>query len=275
MKKEVQDTAFMIAHYRAQHEGVSKDPYAKLWLTDTNLKPWADDFEEKVSEHDELLHCLRNRYFYDTLKQLTREEPETLFVNLGAGFSMYPYVLPKQTSSIEIELPQIAAHKAEKVNAFKDNGILPTRNVLHIAKNITDEQQHSDIIELVNRHKKNKTVFLIEGVFFFLNKKEIASVISLCKQIQAPGDVLLCVSFEQALANAEVFRRLKAYFTEVLDTHGNPFTTLSHSYFKEIEGYDLKTCSSTLTLGKELSCFPKDFDDTLVLDEQLYHLVRC
>jgi len=274
MKKEVQDTAFMIAHYRAQHESVSKDPYAKLWLTDTDLKPWADDFEAEVSEHDELLHCLRNRYFYNTLTQLTKEEPETLIVNLGAGFSMYPYVLPKETTSIEIELPQIASYKADKIKAFTDTGTLPPRNVLHIAKNITDEKQHSDIIDLVSRHKKNKTALLIEGVFFFLNEKEIASVINLCKQIQGPGDVLLCVSFEQALANTEVFKRLKTYFTEVLDTHGNPFTTLSHSYFKEVDGYDLKTRSSTLRLGKELSCFPKDFNDTLVLDEQLYHLIR-
>lgn len=31
MNIEVHDTAFMVAHYRAQHEKLSRDMYAKFW----------------------------------------------------------------------------------------------------------------------------------------------------------------------------------------------------------------------------------------------------
>jgi len=273
MKKEVHDTAFMIAYYRAMHEALSKDPYAKLWPKG-DLKNWADDFAEKVSEHDELLHCMRNRYFHDVLKDFTKENEDTLFINLGAGFSMYPYILPKTVSTIEIELPQIVTFKKDAINSFISKGKLPNRNVVHMSGDITDENHHGDIVSFIKAYKKPKTIILIEGVFFFLNKKQIESVLRLCERIQKKDDLLLCVSFDKGVNNTEVFSNLKLYFTDVLDSHENPFTSLPHNFYKTIDGYSLEKRSSSLELGQKLDCFPDDFDEELVLNEYFYTLKK-
>lgn len=272
MKIEVHDTAFMIAYYRAQHEEASKDPYAKLWLEGNDVKYWTDDFAEKVSPHDEILHCMRNRFFYEKLLKLTKNNPETLFINLGAGFSMYPYVLPQTVTTIEIELPQIYTYKSNKVETFCKSGELPQRNVIHLDGNITNVASQKELIASIEPFKKKHTVILIEGVFFFLSSGEIKTVLNFCRQLQDTGDTLYCVNFEDRLKNTAVFNRLKTYFSETLSSHGNPFTTLPHSYFEKVNGYTLSAIDSGLETGKELGLFPSDFKEKTVLNEYFYTL---
>ncbi|MFC7358007.1 class I SAM-dependent methyltransferase [Jejudonia soesokkakensis] len=274
MKIEVHDTAFMIAYYRAQHEEASKDPYAKLWLEDTNVKSWTDDFASKVSEHDEILHCMRNRFFYEQLLELTKKNPETLFINLGAGFSMYPYVLPQTVTTVEVELPQICTYKSNKIKSFQELDMLPQRNVIHLAGNITAETSHSDLIKSIAPFKKKKTVILIEGVFFFLSSEEIKSVLKFCAQLQDAGELLYCVNFEDRVKNTAVFNRLKTYFSETLSSHGNPFTTLPHRYFKKVNGYTLSAIDSGLQTGKQLGLFSSNFKEETVLNEYFYILKK-
>ncbi len=84
----------MIAHYRTRHENLSRNPFAKLWLR-PSVEKWTQSFFENVSFEDEILHCMRNRYFHDELQKLAQSEDEFLFLNLGTGFSMYSYALPK------------------------------------------------------------------------------------------------------------------------------------------------------------------------------------
>jgi len=87
MAIEVHDTASMVANCRAQLEQLRLDPYAKLW-TRPSVKKWIQSFFENVSFEDEVLHCMRNRYFHDELQRLAKTEEKFLFINLDAGFSM-------------------------------------------------------------------------------------------------------------------------------------------------------------------------------------------
>ncbi|MCH9659622.1 MAG: class I SAM-dependent methyltransferase [Bacteroidetes bacterium] len=269
----VHDTAFMIAYYRAQHESVSKDPYASIW-PGPGVKPWIDSFTEQVSPHDEILHCLRNRFFFEELQQLAAEPQPLLVINLGAGFSMYPYTLPSEVVTVEVDFDAVAQYKRAKVKSFQKEGILPHREVHFMAADITNPEEQAAIIETLETYKGYKRVVLIEGVFFFLTKDEIGKVWSFCNKILTTEDRVMCVSFEDSLLKTPVFKRLTRYFSEVLKSDHNPYTTLPHSYYEHRDGFTLLKQESGFQLGQKLGVMNSNLDSMELLNEHFYVLSK-
>lgn len=269
----VHDTAFMIAYYRAQHEDVSKDPYAQLWSR-PGLKKWTDEFAKHVSTFDEILHCLRNRFFYEELKTLASQHEKLLLINLGAGFSMYPYAIADTMETIEVDFSEVAQYKTLKTESFRDLGKLPTRKVSHLSGDITDPKQQKQFKEVLKPYESYTKVILIEGVFFFLSEAQIASTLTFCKEILNADDRLMCVSFDDSLKQAAVFTRLTLYFSEVLKNDNNPYTTIPHSFYNNLDAFNLVSQSSSVQLGKQLAAIPSDLNEKEVLNEHFYVLSR-
>jgi len=269
----VHDTAFMIAYYRAQQSDLSEDPYAQLWLR-PGLHKWSQQFAAKVSEHDELLHCLRNRFFYTELKTLWPEEEKVLFLNMGAGFSMYPYLLSEKIQTIELDFEEIALYKNEKTREFTSKNLLPKRSVEHWNVDITNPKNQAVLLQKLEAYRDYKKVVLIEGVFFFLTEAEINSVLSFCADLLDPKDILMCVSFDESQKETAVFKRLIDYFAEVLQSTSNPFSTLPHSYYEQLNGFNLKKQGSSFELGRNLEVIPSHIKTTEVLNEHFYILER-
>ncbi|MDT0556957.1 class I SAM-dependent methyltransferase [Patiriisocius hiemis] len=273
MNIEVHDTAFVIAYYRAQHEILSQDPYAKLWSKDS-LKIFADEFATQVSVYDEMLHCMRNRYFHDELQELATTHKDLLFINLGAGFSMYPYSLPDSVISVEVDFKEIMLYKDITTDTFLKEGKLPKRKVKRIAADITNAEGQQKIKETISEFENYTKVILIEGVFFFLNKRAIETVLNFCADIQSKDDLVLCISFDESQNETKVFKRLKQYFSETLQSHENPYTCLPHKFYENIEGYSLKKKYSTLALGKQLGCIETSVKEEEILNEHCYTLFK-
>lgn len=269
----VHDTAFMIAYYRAQQSEISQDPYAKLWLR-PGLNKWSQQFASKVSEHDELLHCLRNRFFYTELKSLWPNEEKVLFLNMGAGFSMYPYLLSEKIQTIELDFEEIALYKNEKTRKFTSENLLPQRSVEHWNADITDAKSQAELLHKLDAYRDYKKVVLIEGVFFFLTEAEINSVLSFCSDLLAPYDLLMCVSFDESQKETAVFKRLIDYFADVLQSTSNPFSTLPHRYYEQVSGFNLIKQSSSWQLGQSLEVIPQHLKTKEVLNEHFYILER-
>ncbi|KAA3621736.1 MAG: hypothetical protein DWP94_09845 [Flavobacterium sp.] len=272
MALSIPDTAFIIAYYRANNELVSCDPYAKLWVR-PSLQKWVNEFATKVSEYDELLHCMRNRYFHLTLEELLGSGSKLLCINLGAGFSMYPYNLSEDLVTIEADFDDVVAFKKEAIARFTADGSLPSRKVRWINTDITRQEDQARLKTLLNDYKGYRKVIMIEGVFFFLNQGQINSVIEFCREILNTGDILLAESFEEQIKETAVFIRLKTYFEKELHSDGTT-TTLPRSFYEELPGFNLKRSNSTLELARELELVPEDMQESEVLNEYCYFLVR-
>lgn len=273
MELFVHDTAFMIAYYRAQHENVSRDPYAKLWLR-PNLHEFTDEFAEKVSVHDELLHCLRNRFFHDALQKLAAQHEKLLLLNFGAGFSMYPFSLPDHVVSIDVDFEEIMSYKKAKTLEFNSNGLLPKRSIDFMSIDITSEIEQQRLVDAVAPYADYKKVILIEGVFFFLTNTQIETVLNLSKRLLSTGDSLMCVSFDTSLKQTQVFQRLKSYFTQVLKSDHNPYTVLPHAFYEQIDGFKYISKSSEMALGKKLGVIANNLAEETILNEYFYLLQR-
>lgn len=272
MALSVPDTAFIIAYYRANNEMASCDPYAKLWVR-PGLQKWVEEFATKVSQYDELLHCMRNRYFHLTLEELVDSGSKLLCINLGAGFSMYPYNLSADLVTIEADFDDVVAYKKEAIARFTAEGSLPPREVRWINTDITRPEDQARLKTLLEDYKGYRKVIMIEGVFFFLDQDQINSVIEFCREILNTGDVLLAESFEEHTKETGVFNRLTTYFEKELHSNGTA-TTLPRSYYEELPGFNLKRINSTLELARKLALVPEDLHESEVLNEYCYFLIR-
>ncbi len=77
-------------------------------------KKWADEYCTLVSKWEPILHCIRNRYFLDKLKEISKAE-DFLLINIGAGFSMYPQTLRAGITTIEADLKDLIAFKKTRL----------------------------------------------------------------------------------------------------------------------------------------------------------------
>jgi O-methyltransferase involved in polyketide biosynthesis len=261
----------MIAYYRAQNPNASRDSFAHLWIRD-GVATWANQFEEHVSHYEGILHCMRNRYFHDALQQYTSNNPTALCLNLGAGFSMYPYSLPETLVHLEIDFPEIVQFKDENTAQFNKAGNIPHRNVTRLAANIVTNEGQDAIRKALSNFQKTRKIILIEGVFFFLRKNEIASVLDFCRGIMKPGDVLLCNSYADTVKDTAVFQRLTNYFATELNVTGQANTALPLSFFETLPQFTLQHHCGTLELGKQLEYIPSSVEEEQVLNEQCYTL---
>jgi O-methyltransferase involved in polyketide biosynthesis len=105
-EKHISDTAFLVNESRARKVDVSQDIYAEHWVrpgSRERVRDLWDDFAREVYPHDDLELAVRNRYFFAHLLKLVHTSENPVFVNLGAGFTSYPFLLNQNIACIEVD----------------------------------------------------------------------------------------------------------------------------------------------------------------------------
>ncbi|MCT8340469.1 class I SAM-dependent methyltransferase [Flavobacteriaceae bacterium TK19130] len=272
MKIDVHDTALMIAWYRAANETASLDPYAKFWFRE-GAKILAEDFEAKVSEHEGILHGMRNRFMLGKLKEFQQLHPkESCCINLGAGFSMYPYLLQNHWETLEIDFNEVVQYKDLKTAAFQKDNKIPTRTIDRMVANFLTEEGQGKIRNWVQQHPSKPKIFIIEGVFYFLSVEEVSTLLRFCRSLMKPGDQLACNSYRDAIKQTQAFEALQQYFREVLNTTDQANTTLADTFYRNLDGFLLEEVTSTFELAKENGFIDTTVSETVVLNEYCYSL---
>ncbi|MCG8332789.1 MAG: class I SAM-dependent methyltransferase [Chitinophagales bacterium] len=270
---KIHETAFVTATYRASNEALSKDKYSTYWKNPKTDK-WIKNYVEKVSLKEPFTHCLRNRFFYETIKQLIDNKEIEVLINFGCGFSMYPFLFGKDLINIEIDQKDIINYKRKEVKQLIKEGKLPDREIHYIAKdfNLEKDELEDEIKSIV---KGKPSFVLLEGVIFFLSKESTNELIELIGRIQAPGSYFGSVSFLDSIEKTDCFKRLISFFEEEVILNSKfEYLTLPTSYYQSLPSYELIEHEDYVSLSKEFS--PTDIveDGDLILNENMYLLRR-
>lgn len=269
----IHETAFVTAMYRASDEKLSKDIYAKLWNS-KKTEVWVDHFIHEVSIYEKFTHCLRNRYFYDKLASFITKNKIELLINFGCGFSMYPFLLNQKLISIEIDKPEVIAYKKDKIKKFQSDNKLPLRNIHYISTDFASDFE-SGLFEKIKAIKGNKQSFiLIEGVLFFLNKKETDKLFELFRRIQSPDEFIGSVSFDDSVQKLDVFNRLLSFLNPNNTKQFPNYQTIPIDYYQSLTDYKIIDKQDYYSLSKTFSpqnAFNKDAD---MLNESMYVLKK-
>ncbi len=271
---EIQETAFIISTYRSYHEDISKDTYARLWnnpKTDALLP----DILKNVSEHEAILHSLRNRFFYEKMGAFFEKYNGGTLINFGAGFSMYQFSLNQNVLTIEIDKQDIITYKKEKINHWMKQGDLPNRSIEYTSLdfNIFSEDRMVDIIKPLI--KKAPVFILLEGVLFFLSSEMRDKLFRVFRRLQNNGDVIGSVSYLPEAQETEVYHRLLDYFDKHNDTNDSfMHQTTPISFYQNLEGYKMINKIDEFELSKIYAPKLNIKNKGQILNEHLYLLER-
>lgn len=269
-KIKVQDTAFMTSSFRASNSELSKDKFAELWST-THSQHWGQRYAERVSKYEPYAHCLRNRFFYETLNGLINAEKIDTIINFGCGYSMYPYLLPEHIKHIEIDKKSVVKHKQSQTDEWIADDILPERDVTRIGVNFSKPYEDKLRKKLEALTENSKTFILLEGVLFFLDIDAANRLFEFFETIQKKDDYIGSVSFQTPLAETEVFKKMLEFSTGHANRDFNHLA-LDDSYYRNLANYTLENREDFYTLASTYDNKNLIAEQKQILNEQMYLL---
>lgn len=270
---EIHETAFLTSTLRSFNENLSQDYFAKLWCNPKSDK-WVKAYLDLVSSEETNAHCLRNRYYLDTIKKLIDDNQIEVLINFGCGFSMYPFLLDEKLINIEIDKPEIIDYKKSKIENWQKTNTLPKRNIHYIAVDFSEDYK-LDLLSQISSIKNNKPCFiLIEGVLFFLDREETDNLFNFFNVIQKPGDFIGSVSFQDTLKESLAFQKLLHFLNQIVSkTKDSDYQTVEDEYYRSKPAYRLIDHQDYFSLstkyGNEIQ-----LDKELILNENFYLLKK-
>ncbi len=272
-KINIHETAFVTAAFRASQSDLSRDRYAYLWSNEVTDRH-AGRYSQAVSLYEGVAHCLRNRYFLDTIQKLIEMRQVDAVLNFGCGFSMYPYLLDPSLLYLEIDTKDVVAYKQEKTGSWEKQGILPLRDIRYVEADFNRpslEDLYLDIFPLV---RGRKCFILLEGVLFFLGSEDTIRLFDLFPRLQENGGLVGSVSFTPALEKKAVFKRLIHFVEGNLEKNQQfNYQTLAHDFYRTLQPYELAEQQDTMSLADRYLSGP-GLPAEEVLVEHMYLLRR-
>ncbi len=269
---QIHETAFVVSTYRSYFEEISKDIYAKLWnnkATDALIP----SIFESISKDEAILHCLRNRFFYERMTSFFTENNGGTLINFGSGFSMYQFLINDNVNTIEIDQKNIIEHKKERIDDWISQGKLPRREINYTSIDF-NQNTEQEIIDILQPFIKKRPIFiLIEGVLFFLTSKTTNKLFKIFNKLQNQGDMVGSVSYLPEIKDTAVYNRLLHYFDSNNNTNDSfNHQTIANTFYKNIEGYILEKHIDEFELAKIYIPNNTIKNKTDILNENMYIL---
>ncbi len=239
---DVSGTAFVVNLSRARQVALSGDEYAHCWVTPETQALW-DELAREVYPHDDISLSLRNRFYLTRLRSFVAAHPRPTFVNLGAGFTSYPQLVDARCRSIEVDLPNIVAHKQERVDAWVRGGILPARTLAFHAADLMRPADLDALATALVGWCAGPSFVLMEGLVYYLSRDVLDRLFAMLARAQQPGSL---VAFEYWPTDAErygVYRRLETYLARRFGRASHGYTLLDAATVRAITGYEVAETS--------------------------------
>jgi O-methyltransferase involved in polyketide biosynthesis len=249
--KHISDSAFLVNESRARNVPLSRDRFAHLWVTKTTRRLW-EDFSRAVYPHDDIELGVRNRFFLERLASFVHENPGTVFVNMGAGFTSYPYLIDEPFDSIEIDYGHVVEFKREKIQEWQSAGSMPERAVAYIAADLQDGADLQRLrAELAARLAATPSFILMEGLTYYLSREGLDRILDMCAAVQGNGSVAAFDFWTPDTSTHPTFSRFRAFFEDRFGHAATRYNLFDIDFVRSIRGYTLVAHADVQTLEGE------------------------
>lgn len=248
--KSISDSAFLVNESRSRRVDISKDIYASLWIDDSTEELWNDFFSE-VYTFDDIQLSLRNRFFLEKLKSFIDKSSNPVFVNIGAGFTSYPFLVSKNCKFIEVDLPNIIKYKQYKIKQFIKNGKLPDRDVTFLSADVCINNDLVKLKESLIPHiEDNPSFILLEGITYFLKIQYLNQLFKIFSEIQTHNSILTFDFWKPGDAGHHVLKKLMRFFSDRFGFDNKQYNLIDLNFIQNIKGYELVESTDIQDLEK-------------------------
>lgn len=270
----ISESAFLVNESRARNVELSRDRFAHLWVTDATRKLW-EDFSNNVYPHDDIELPLRNRFFLERLNSYIKKRIDSVFVNIGAGFTSYPFLIDHPCRCVEVDYPHVIGFKQSRIEKWRSEGLLPNRKIDYFKVDLTVEQGVNLLENYLEALLADKPSFiLMEGLTYYLKRSVLKRLFFLFSSVQKQGSVLAFDYWKPDVTVHPVFNRFQAFFNDRLGHVPSDYNLFDLSFVKSIAGYDIEESTDIQRLEREFANTNRLQSYENILPEQYALLVR-
>ena len=269
----VADTAFMISWMRSSNPQLSQDHWGHLWTTDV-AKEIGAAYAEVTGPLNVRACCLRHRFFSETALAFERVHKNMALVNIGAGFTSYPFLLGREHLSIEIDLPPIIEFRQQRIRELVSAGKIPERNIEFVSLDLESSTVKDELAALFRKLiVQRPTLVIMEGLLYYLTERAVNHLFATLSAELVPGDRIATVAWAGDLRQTTMFQNIDRYFQVRLGRPPQHYTFLGRPYFESrpglrlVEELSYPVVESRYAEEQELT--PRSY-----LDERMYVLER-
>jgi O-methyltransferase involved in polyketide biosynthesis len=249
-QNNISASAFLVNESRARRRGMSLDRYAEQWVLPEQreqiAKLW-DDFSAQVYPFDDVVLSMRNRFFLDRLQAFVNIHAEPALVNLGAGFTSYPFLLDRSIRVLEADLPHVTAYKKLRISSLKEAGLLPVRTIEFCDVNLTYPDELVRFERAVRATLEGRPSFiLMEGLTYYLDPTLLNKLFEVFSKYQSVGSLVALDYWEPELAEQPVFVRLRQFFERQLGHAPCDYNLFDERYVRTRPGYEAAELSDVI-----------------------------
>jgi O-methyltransferase involved in polyketide biosynthesis len=267
-------SAFLVNESRARNVALSRDRYAHLWVTPETRRVW-EDFSCEVYPHDDIELPLRNRFYLDILEKAVRERPSAVFLNLGAGFSSYPFLVERPCRSIEVDFEHICRFKEAKMGEWRAKGLLPQRDVEFIACDLGSEKDVAALADaLRSATGANPSVAFLEGITYYLKREALERILSVLRKVQTEGSRIALDFWPPEYEEHPVHGRFRKFFAGRFGHAESDYHFFGTDLLRALDGYDIVETTDIVELERRFSSERRLADPGEILPERYAVLER-
>ena len=246
--RDIAQTASLVNESRRRREDISHDRFAKLWIQSSAATQWAEMARE-VYPFDDIELSLRNRFFLERLSYFGRSRRVRRFVNVGAGFTAYPFLLTKPCPCAEIDLPHVIDYKRAQVRKWIKRGRLPARRVKFIPADVTSQSDIESLtLSLRPWLRSQRSYVLVEGLSYYLTPFSRNRLFKTLAELQVKGSVLALDFWTDSMLEHPVTRRWRRYLARKGWHREEAYHGLSIARLASLKGYEMVEMTDVQTL---------------------------
>ena len=193
-----------------QDKPVCGDLYAKAFMDEKGLQIY-QEFKEEINCNVSIV--VRHRIIDDFLREALSATPDLCVVTIGAGFDSRPYRLTGGTW-VELDYPEVISHK---------NKMLPVSDRVNLLHRIPVDLSSDSFAEKLSSFPFFKSVvFVIEGVFIYLDQDQIRRMLAVLHAL-FPHHKLIC-----DLVTSDAVEHFGRTLSEKINRMGASFKTIEN-----------------------------------------------
>jgi O-methyltransferase involved in polyketide biosynthesis len=273
--QRISDSAFLVNESRARNVALSGDHYAHLWTSTSTSRLW-EDFAREVYPLDHIELALRCRFFLERLQAYVGANPDSMFVNIGAGFTSYPFLLDDPVPSVEVDAPHVVSHKRERVERWQANGVLPRRRVEFIGADLADAGDMDRLESRLGALVAGRRSFvLLEGLVYYLDSPVFNRMMDMIERVQCSGSRLALDFWTPRSTANPVYQRFMDFCVRRFGRRDNRCLLFDDVALRSRVGYDLIEQTDIQCLERDLAGTEFLTDWSAILPESYAVLDRC
>ncbi|MEX2263592.1 MAG: class I SAM-dependent methyltransferase [Bryobacteraceae bacterium] len=241
MTKSISDTAFLVNESRARSVQLSGDVFAAHWVAEEKrdaVRQLWDDFSREVYPHDDLELGIRNRFFLTRLEDFVYRARDAAFVNVGAGFTSYPFLLSRPIDCIEIDYPHVIEQKRNRLVTLRQTGVLPERSVKLFAADLSQAAEREQLRQMLTSELAGRPSFiLLEGLTYYLSEPVLRALLESFRNLQPGGSELAFDFWRTDITRRPVFCKLQDFFVRRFGFETQAYNLFGEDFICSLGGY--------------------------------------